>query len=535
MGHNSPQYIHTLTQAIDLAMADRDAYVADPADRHAALYLVVTELGSHTLESALGALRRGDPLEDPVLGMLEPLRSTAADKTVEDLVSDVIGALDLYGKVSTWADSAQARANLLRFQEEARQFRDANRQVLLAGGYYGTGIKTFLAWLSARAEENDAQPDSRVVDEDAVTLTTWHSAKGLEWPVVAVCGMHKKIEPRLPDVSVTYEDFKDLANILQKARVEIVPSFAAEETTTRFQEHLQPALEEESRRLLYVALTRAREKVILEWPSHLAGKDKAYYWTLLTGTADMAVGDKGMRVKRDNFPCIVSTAGTDVAPELEESGGEPVASLSEFGRRAIGYRPLPKDLTPETITPSSLHGEPGVKAMDGLIEEKYGEPLDVDLGLAGADRGLLLHKCFEILGGQATRLDLLERATGVKLDGKATTRLGKAVTDFDRWLAKHFEPQQVTREIQLLGMDGRGSVVSGILDLLVETAGGYWVLDHKSDATDDRGARFEMYLPQLRCYADLVRNACPAKPVLGVGIHWISYGVVNLLPEWRVP
>jgi gamma-glutamyltranspeptidase / glutathione hydrolase len=31
MGQNSPQYIHTVTQAIDLAMADRDAYVADPA------------------------------------------------------------------------------------------------------------------------------------------------------------------------------------------------------------------------------------------------------------------------------------------------------------------------------------------------------------------------------------------------------------------------------------------------------------------------------------------------------------------------
>ncbi len=31
MGHNSPQYIHTVTQAIDLAMADRDAYIGDPA------------------------------------------------------------------------------------------------------------------------------------------------------------------------------------------------------------------------------------------------------------------------------------------------------------------------------------------------------------------------------------------------------------------------------------------------------------------------------------------------------------------------
>jgi gamma-glutamyltranspeptidase/glutathione hydrolase len=30
MGHNSPEYIHTVVQAIELAQADRDAYVADP-------------------------------------------------------------------------------------------------------------------------------------------------------------------------------------------------------------------------------------------------------------------------------------------------------------------------------------------------------------------------------------------------------------------------------------------------------------------------------------------------------------------------
>ncbi len=87
----------------------------------------------------------------------------------------------------------------------------------------------------------------------------------------------------------------------------------------------------------------------------------------------------------------------------------------------------------------------------------------------------------------------------------------------------------MVRELPLLGLDGRGSVVSGILDLLVETAGGYWILDHKSDITDDRAARFEAYLPQLRCYADLIKKAFPGKPVLGVAIHWISYGKVNLL------
>ncbi len=506
-------------------------YIADADDRHAALYLAVTELGSHTLESALGSLWRGESLKDPVLGQLEPLRMVAADKTIETLVSGVIVALDLYGKVALWPDAAQVRANILRFQAEAREFREVNRQVLLAGGYYGSGVKTFLSWLAARVEEKDAQPDPRVVDEDAVTVTTWHSAKGLEWPVVAVSGMHRQIKPRLPDVSVTYEDFKDLADILQKARIEIVPGFAAEETTTAFQEHLQPAMEEEAKRLLYVALTRAREKVIVEWPSHLAGKDKSYYWSLLTGAADMVVEKGAMRVKGKVFPCIVNRTETGVAPAVEASVGEPVAPLSTIGRRAIEVRPLPSGLTPEAITPSSLHDETGAGTAPVFRQESCGSPLEVLLDLAGIDRGLLLHKTFEVLGGWPDRVDLLERATGVLLDKKLASLLGVAVADFDRWLKGRFQPLSIRREMPLLGMDRQGSVVSGVLDLLVETAEGYWVLDHKSDVTEDRAARFALYLPQLRCYADLIRKAFPGKPVLGVGIHWISYGEVNLLPE----
>jgi len=244
----------------------------------------------------------------------------------------------------------------------------------------------------------------------------------------------------------------------------------------------------------------------------------------------MAVEKGAMRVGGKAFPCVVNPAETGLAPAVEASGGEPVAPLSTIGRRAIAYRPVPGELTPETVTPSLLHGEPGNVSLEGhLQEETYGSPLETVLEVVGADRGLLLHKCFEVLGGRPGRVDFLERATGMTIDKTGWSRLEGAVADFERWLGGRFEPLRVVRELPLLGLDGRGSVVSGVLDLLVETAEGYWILDHKSDITGDRPARFEGYLPQLRCYADLIRKAFPGKPVLGVAIHWISYGKVNML------
>lgn len=506
------------------------AWLSDADDRHAGLYLAVTELGSHTLESALRSFRAGEPLSDPVLDLLEPLRGGAREKTVETLLSDVIAALDLYGNAALWPDGAQARANLLRLQAEGERFRDATRQVLLAGGYYGTGPKTFLSWLAARAELDDSQPQLRVVDEDAVTVTTWHSAKGLEWPVVAVCGLHGEVKPRLPDISVEYDGFSDLSQVLSQARIEITPLFAADETNDAFRAPLQAVLEEEAKRLLYVAVTRAREKVILEWPSHLAGKDRITRWSVLSRTAGMELDKESMTVGGKPFRCLVHQAGTGVAPDVKEAAGEPFPPLPVFGRRAIESRMLPADLTPDTVAPSSLRGEEGAAAIPGLVGETYGTGLETGGEVAGVDRGVLLHRAFEILGGRADRTEQLDRATGSRLSDASLSRIGEAVSAFDRWLTRRFAPVSVRRELPILGLDENGSVVSGTLDLLVETADGYWILDHKSDTPDDPAARFSVYRPQLACYAQVIRNAFPGKAVLGTGIHWISLGSATLLP-----
>ena len=93
-------------------------------------------------------------------------------------------------------------------------------------------MQTFLAWLAARVElkDGDQQPEPRVLDEDAIVLTTWHSAKGREWPVVAVCGLDKEVKAKLPDLGLGYASFEDLSKLLEVARIEYAPKFAAPET-----------------------------------------------------------------------------------------------------------------------------------------------------------------------------------------------------------------------------------------------------------------------------------------------------------------
>lgn len=230
------------------------------------------------------------------------------------------------------------------------------------------------------------------------------------------------------------------------------------------------------------------------------------------------------------FPCLVHRAGTGAAPAAE-AAEEPPAPLAPYGRRAIEPRIVPADLTLDNVVPSALQAPEAAAAVPGLSTERCGKPIDLFPERTGAERGVALHRAFEVLGGRAERTDLLARATGLPLDQETLRAIGEAVSAFERWLTERFAPLSLRRELPILGLDENGSVVSGTVDLLVETSRGYWILDHKTDAAEDAAARFSVYRPQLACYANVIGKAFPEKPVLGTGIHWISTATVSLLPS----
>lgn len=142
-------------------------------------------------------------------GLISALKAEGTDEAL----GRVENIREFYGVVSDYDEShADDEA------EQSQETEDIRPSALPA-----TGLSDFMAWLALRTDL-----DSLSADGSSVVLMTVHSAKGLEFPVVFVAGMEESIFPHM-NVGT------DVANL------------------------------EEERRLAYVAVTRARKRLVLTY------------------------------------------------------------------------------------------------------------------------------------------------------------------------------------------------------------------------------------------------------------------------------
>ena len=511
-------------------------FVADQEDRHAALYLSVTELGQNNLQESLYNLINDQDLNDPILKALSERHKTIVGQDVYSLVHAVINDLDLYATISNWPDAAQERANILRFSAAAQEFIDTNPETLEAAGLYGFGLKTFLAWFRKKEESDNLLPRAQIVAHNAITLSTWHSAKGKEWPIVALCGTFKEYNAKLPSLDIQYQDFTQLDNILEQAVIEFSPDFVANESSELFKKPLQIEAEKNARRLLYVALTRAKEQLILERAGYQEKKAKLSYWNLLMESTGISFADKTLNIGDKEFSIEQVTIAKEEAEVAPLAAQDPPETLSNIGIRAINRQPLP-GLTPESLTPSQLSPKTEDKKdkenkKDKRVDllkvktYKYGSPLELDLGKEPSETGTILHRCFEVLTPSEDRTQKLDDATGYTFSNEQKIILQNAVVSFENWCQQTFGNFTLYKELPITYQDDNGIIISGIIDLLIETKDGCWIIDHKSRKPDNPEKELINYWPQLQAYQQgLEQN----HKVLGVGINWLLDSAVSII------
>ena len=504
------------------------SYLSNEKDNYAGLYLATTYMGDIDIEDALkDYLAQNKTISHPILDKINSLREKTKYFTIGKKVLEIIDILSLWDFVLTHQDSLQERANLLKFIQLCEEFESLQIESLIALGIYGKNLNTFLTWFNI--EDNDTKPPEKSINTQAVNLLTWHASKGLEWPVVIVVGLEKAKAARVPDISIGYNKEKS-TNPIDEAYVKFIPEFKDSTTNDKYLETLELSANETIDNLLYVSMTRAREQLILAWPSFMEDKVKEQtFMYRLQNICNMKVYHEEQKVtmdikeKANTFKCKIISA---IYEEIEKD-----YILNEsisYGRIAIEN--LEKDIKiPSLVSPSTLEDKGITIELNNIEQIQYAKSINMKSSNLEANiLGTLLHRCYEVLlEGEEFSTRLYESIKD-DIDKKLFNNLEEQIKLFKKYLLDKKEIINIKSEVPILYKDENNSTISGSIDLLAESKDGYYIIDHKSDKVIDFNIQFKHHYAQLDAYAKSVKLD---KPILGVAINWIRYGEISLYRE----
>ncbi|MFG1242343.1 UvrD-helicase domain-containing protein [Xanthobacter sp. V7C-4] len=509
-----------------------------PDDLHAALCFLTLGPPRVSLDAALRQVLDTRTLTHPDLDAVRALSATAPLRTVRALLAEVIAAARLRDFADVQDNPAEARADLLRLEAEAGDFLATHRDMRAAAGFHGFGVKVFLGWLAARQSERgfDQHPNPAGASADGIEVLTWHSSKGREWPVVAVAGLDHAFAPRAGALTTTCADFSDLDALLGHTSLHFSPGFAAPEATQRFLDVDGPDAEATARRLTYVALTRARDVLVLEWPFSAVKKaleqEEGPHFSaaaLLAVDCGMTMKDNGIRLGEVEFAALTSFCTKELPDAFASDHGLAPMALPRLGRRAVTPRPMRADGGAGHVTPSRL-AIPILAPPPSVTTDILGASASSIVAPASgtwacaADRGEALHDALRVL---LTRPEMAPR-TAARL-GLAPVDLAALAVQADalkRWLAGRGYDHIMTEvpvETRLAG----GETLAATFDLVASGPAGLALVDHKSDAERDFAAGFLRHWPQLSAYVAALHALEPGAGSILVAIHWMGTGAMT--------
>ncbi|PPF88206.1 ATP-dependent DNA helicase [Subtercola sp. Z020] len=179
-----------------------------------------------------------------------------------DLVNLVTQELLLDVEVAANEASYLGRASLDAFSEQIAGFVAADRTA---------GLGPFLSWLKEAEKRDRLSPRSEEPEPGTVQILTIHGSKGLEWDIVAVPRMVEDELPGKPQSKQGWLAFGELPFEFRGDAGQLPPlAWRSVSTQAEFQaaksaytDEIVARYADEQRRLVYVAVTRAREALLL--------------------------------------------------------------------------------------------------------------------------------------------------------------------------------------------------------------------------------------------------------------------------------
>ncbi len=398
------------------------------------------------------------------------------------------------------ADRRQAFAR--RFGEEVHEVLDELKaQAASMPAQIPPTLAAFYDWMSGNTRTIKREQDSGIAAQ--VRIMTVHGAKGLEAPRVILADT--------VNVPTTQQERLFTLTTAQGQPLPVLALSPLAKYAVRLEEAKAArtkALQDEYARLLYVALTRARDGLYVFGTASKKGEVKQGAWYAIIESSLRACGatqgEGGELVLEGEARTLPE--GAPSKPSAIKVAKVPPPPLPAWARLA----PTPPTALSASLAPSHLGG-----AQSAAFDR-------------GANtRGVRIHRVLELLSAEATEAEIRSLVHYLAPDWdsaaqeKTVAEISVLVTQ-ERWLWQY--PRQA--EVAIAGtvmVEGAAVPVSGQVDALIHTPEAVVIVDYKTGSHVSARAEEvpEPYLLQLNTYRALVAQLYPDRPIR-CAILWTS-------------
>jgi ATP-dependent helicase/nuclease subunit A len=394
-------------------------------------------------------------------------------------------------------------ANVRKLMRLATEFENAE----------GRDLRGLLDFLAARADADaDAQAATAVEGHDGVRIMTIHSAKGLEFDVVAIPHLSRGLLPstRTPLLTLGREQEAPRVGMqLRRLGARGVNLYAQCELC----EEAQKREAEEELRLFHVGATRARERLLLSGvvsptPPSRQSHGKAVIERIVAAFEIDREADSRVEVAAaEPRPGLEATfEPSEIEVRVNLASVERAAALTAVRREAeearddgegpaplVAQRQAKATRRPLSYTAISSHDEGSVEPLDSdrALRQRDGEER-ADAG-AGAARGIAVHALLEwsqANGWQHPTAELVRRISRSGEVSESELAEEALLAPFRAWLGSSLFTERVRdakgsrAEVPLL-IEVAETVLRGSIDLLIEEEGQPpLIVDYKTDRVD---------------------------------------------------
>lgn len=458
------------------------------------LFAVAWNRGGRSLRAALGRKAGAGQKFAIAAARLDRLTRAARLKTPFAFFAELLGAgcgrRDFLARLGAEANDALDEFLNLALEYERRQT---------------PSLQGFLAWLrDARAEIKRDMETAR----DEVRVMTVHGAKGLEAPIVILAD------------TMTPPGGSQRPRLLKLAGDALIWAGRKEDdgaTVAAARDAARAAAENEYRRLLYVAMTRAADRLIVCGADGLRARPKGCWYDLIRRALDphlVEEEDNGEKVLRYRKSAAL-------APEPSAQGA-PAGAIAEkpASRRAFPLW-LRQPAAVQAPRPAPLSPSSAFDDEMGRIAAATASAADRQRAL---ERGRLAHRLMQSLPDirPARRKDAAERYLAKAAAGFAAAERAELVRQVlaildDPNFAQLFAPGS-RAEVPIVGRMTRAGadpiLVSGQVDRLAVAGQTVLIADYKSDrSVPSRLDEVEPYVAQLGLYRAVLSRLYPGKTV----------------------